>query len=899
MTSIFARAGLFSIIIALGATVARAARAETVTEQAVMDTTLYEETPSASDGAGAYLFSGNNGDADARHGLIAFDVGAVIPPGSTIQSAELSLYVSRTRPGASNFSLYKMTAPWGEASSNPSGNEGAGVAAAEGDATWSHRDWPNTPWATPGGDFDATVKATTLVGDAGTYYAWSDARMVDDVQSWVDDPVHNFGWVLIGDSAEAGTAKQFGSHNGDRTVSPQLTIVFTPPGQPIGACCAPDGSCGYVLAPGTACYGSYQGTGSACAAGVCAPPVAVCCQLDATAACAIKNQADCVAGKGKWREALSSCQPNPCTAALTPFVDPLPMLPVATPVAQSATKPEYRLAMVERQQQLHRDLPATTVWGFDDGTLGGTYPGPTVEARAGAPIRVTWANDLRDLRGSLRTTHFLPVDSCLSGASSGAPGTVIHLHGGHVPSEFDGQPDAALLPGAEAAYEYPNNQAAATLWYHDDALGTARLNVLMGLAGFYILRDDAEDALGLPAGKYDVPLLIQDRSFRSDGSFAYPPTWQEHFFGDTVLVNGKAWPYLDVDRGAYRFRLLNGSNSRTYTLTFSPFVYFVQIGSDGGLLRSGVAKPSVTISPGERADVIVDFGAMTPGQKITLLNTAQAPYPNGDEENRVDNVMQFVVTDGSGPSIKPLVNLRTIAPLAPATAVISRDIELDRSDDDCGGGRWRINGAAWSDDITETPRIGTTEIWRFINKSGVAHPMHLHLVQFQLLDRQPFMVQDDEPVLTGTPTGPALEEAGWKDTILVPGFQVTRIIARFQDYAGRFTYTCQALEHEDHEMVRPFQVCGDGGCPTQDAATDGVDAADNAGCRCGLAMGQGGRVSRFGSALLVLIFGIALTVRRRTAKRAARRSSAACACAYAPWSIIRVSLPPRTDDGST
>jgi spore coat protein A len=861
------------LIITLAAAAPRAARAETVTAQAVMDTTLYEETPSASDGAGAYLFSGNNGDSDARHGLIAFDIGAVVPAGSTIQSVELGLYVSRTRLGASSFSLYKMTAPWGEASSNPSGNEGAGVSAAEGDATWSHRRWPNTPWATPGGDFDPTVKASTVVGEAGQYYAWSDAGMVGDVQAWLDDPVHNFGWIVIGDSTDAGTAKQFGSHDGSRTVSPRLTIVFTAPAtQPIGACCAPDGSCGYVLGPGTACYGTYHGTGSACGPGVCPPPTAVCCQLDAAAACAIKNQADCTAGNGRWREGLSSCQPSPCTAALTPFVDPLPVPPVATPVVQSGTQPEFRLAMVERQQQLHRDLPPTTVWGFDDGTAGGAYPGPTVEARAGVPIRVTWVNDLRDLRGSLLTTHFLPVDSCLSGASSGPPGTVIHLHGGHVPSEFDGQPDATLLPGAEATYNYPNNQGAATLWYHDDALGMARLNVAMGLAGFYILRDDAEDALGLPAGKYDVPLLIQDRSFRSDGSFAYPSEWQEHFFGDTVLVNGKAWPYLEVDRGAYRFRLLNGSSSRTYTLTLSPFISLVQIGSDGGLLPSGIAKASVTISPGERADVIVDFGGMTPGQQITVLNTAQAPYPNGDEENRVDNVMQFVIADRSGPSIKPLVNLNTIARIDPASAAISRDIKLDRSDDDCGGGRWRINEAAWSDEITEMPRLGTTEIWRFINKSGVAHPMHLHLVQFQLLDRQPFMVQDDEPVLTGTPTGPALEESGWKDTILAPGFQVTRIIARFQDYAGRFTYACQALEHADHEMVRPFQVCGDGGCPDQDAGTDSADAADNAGCRCGFAAAVDGRVPLSGSALLGSILALALTVRRRPARGAESRS---------------------------
>jgi spore coat protein A len=364
-----------------------------------------------------------------------------------------------------------------------------------------------------------------------------------------------------------------------------------------------------VLDPGAACAGSYQGAGTACGPDTCPAPVAVCCQLDAGAACSLSNQADCVAGHGAWHEALLSCMPSPCTAALTPFVDPLPVPPVATPVGQSEIGPQYRLAMVERQQRLHRDLPPTTVWGFDDGTTGGGYPGPTVEARAGAPIRVTWANDLRDSAGDLRTAHFLPVDSCVDGAETAAARTVIHLHGGHVPSEFDGQPESTLLPGQEASYDYPNNQEAATLWYHDQALGITRLNATMGLAGFYILRSDAEDALGLPAGKYEVPLIIQDRSFHPNGQVSYPQKWQEEFFGDTVLVNGKVWPYLEVDRGLYRFRVLNASTSRTYTLSLSPFVWLVQIGTDGGLLNHGVAQSAVTVSPGERADVIVDFGA--------------------------------------------------------------------------------------------------------------------------------------------------------------------------------------------------------------------------------------------------------------------------------------------------
>jgi spore coat protein A len=700
--------------------------------------------------------------------------------------------------------------------------------------------------------------------------------MVQDVQAWLDDPSHNFGWILVGESDVAATSKRFDSRNGSPTAAPQLTITFQPPEKPIGACCAVDGSCGFVLDPGQACAGTYQGTGSTCTPNSCPPPIAVCCQLDATAACSMSTQADCTAAGRRWHPDQTSCAPNPCPAVLTPFVDPLPLPAVATPVAQSDSGPvEYRLSMVERRQKLHRDLPPTTVWGFDDGTTGGGTPGPTLEARTGFPIRVTWANDLRDVSGNLLESHALPVDTCVDGASTSAPRTVTHLHGGHVPSQSDGDPNATLLPGQQTTYEYPNNQGAATLWYHDHAMGITRLNVMMGLAGFYILRDDAEDALALPSGKYEIPLVIQDRSFHADGSFNYPSMWMEHFFGDTAMVNGKVWPYLAVDRGLYRFRILNGSNSRVYTLTFSPFVWFVQIGSDGGLLRSGVAKTSLTIAPGERADVIVDFSTQPAGQKVLLQNTAGAPYPNGDPANDLTNIMQFIVTSNAGPASRTLVNLRSIEALDPSTAAQTRDFLLDRADDPCGGGVWRINELGY-DDITEMPRLGTTEIWRFINRSGEAHPMHLHLVQFQVLDRQPFVISDDEVVPTGNPNAPELEEQGWKDTVVVPPFQITRIIARFEDYVGRFPYHCHMLEHEDHAMMRQFETlppCGDGGCPGSDGAVPG-DAGPGSseipgagGCQCGLG-GPAAPDGATGGVVALFVFGLCASTRRR--RRGAR-----------------------------
>jgi spore coat protein A len=552
---------------------------------------------------------------------------------------------------------------------------------------------------------------------------------------------------------------------------------------------------------------------------------------------------------------------------LEPFVDPLPLPPAATPVASSASGGvEYRVTVKETKQKLHRNLPPTTVWGYDDGTHGPIYPGPTFEARVGTPVAVTWANDLRDATGAPRQTHYLPVDPCPHGAHGAAPRTVVHLHGGHVPSAYDGQPELTLLPGDESTYHYPNQQRAATLWYHDHALGITRLNVTMGLSGFYLLRDDAEDALGLPSGKYEIPLQIQDRSFRPDGSLKYPATWEEHFFGDTVLVNGKVWPYLEVARGLYRFRLLNGSGSRTYALSTRPMLPIVQIGGDGGLLPAGVSRPNVVLSPGERLDVLIDFGApaATPGEYL-LVNQAVSPYPFGDQEHLVTRVMKFVVKDEPGFVTPPPAALRPVEALDPATATNVRDFVLERADDGCGGGSWRINGLGWHD-ITERPRLGTTEVWRFINKSGVSHPMHLHLAMFQVLDRQAFTMTGDQVAPMGPPTKPGPGDQGWKDTVRVDPFEIVRVVTRFEDYTGRFPYHCHILEHEDHEMMRQFETlpaCNDAGCPdaaeTDGGADGGAPANKKSGCSCDA---TGGGASWAG---VLALAALAAWVRRRRA----------------------------------
>jgi spore coat protein A len=441
---------------------------------------------------------------------------------------------------------------------------------------------------------------------------------------------------------------------------------------------------------------------------------------------------------------------------------------------------------------------------------------------------------------------------------------VTHLHGGHVSAESDGYPEDTFPPGQQAVYHYPNTQLPATLWYHDHALGITRLNVQMGLAGFYLLRDAVEQGLNLPSGPYEIPLAIQDRTFNPDGSLQYPEMWMEHVFGDTLLVNGKAWPYLDVARGKYRFRMLNGSGSRTYALGLSSGAPFSVIGMEGGLLPAPVLVDEVTLGPGERADVVIDFAPYPAGTEIVLLNSAPAPYPGQAGVGVIPNVMLFRVTGTSGDTDPLPASLRPFSPLDPGTATVEREFHLEKGPADaCSPFHWRIssivNGALvghmW-DDVSEYPALGTTEIWSFANKSGVTHPIHLHLVMFQVLDRQAFEIVGGQIVPVGAPVPPPAHEAGWKDTVQVGPNEIVRLIARFVNpldatgptFTGLFPYHCHILEHEDHEMMRQYQAttsCGDGipglpaeecddanqladdgcspGCQVEDECADGID----------------------------------------------------------------------------
>jgi spore coat protein A, manganese oxidase len=493
--------------------------------------------------------------------------------------------------------------------------------------------------------------------------------------------------------------------------------------------------------------------------------------------------------------------------SLSPFVDPLPVPKVLSPTQTVGGVAHYEIAMRQFQQQLHRDLPPTTVWGYQ-----GTYPGPTIEARRNKRIVVRWINELP-------TTHLLPIDHTLHRAEPPTPTvrTIVHLHGGHVPPESDGFPESWFPPGHSATYEYPNLQQATTLWYHDHALGITRLNVYAGLAGFYVLREALEEALNLPSGAYEIPLAIQDRSFQANGQLFYPnhgvthPVWVLEFFADTALVNGKVWPYLEVEPRKYRFRLLNGSTARFYRLALDSGQPFYQIGSDGGLFSRPVQLRKILLAPAERADVIIDFTAMK-GATITVTNDAPVPFPEGGEVE-LPQIMQFrVVRPLADPDTSALPStLRPVPRIPEASAGKVRDLALiEKTDQHDNPIMLLLNNKQWADPVTENPHLGTTEIWRLINTTGDTHPIHVHLVQFQILDRQPFngelYKQSGQLVFTGLRIPPDPNEMGWKDTVRANPGEVTRIIARFSTFAGRYVWHCHILEHEDNEMMRPYEV---------------------------------------------------------------------------------------------
>jgi spore coat protein A len=484
---------------------------------------------------------------------------------------------------------------------------------------------------------------------------------------------------------------------------------------------------------------------------------------------------------------------------LQPFVDPLPLPELMHPegkrssaVHQAVDAPYYKIRIREVSCRMHRDLPPTRMWSY------GSSSAPILfEARSREGVLIDWWNELPprhifDVHSPMNTMPLAPETR-----------TVTHLHGARVPAISDGYPDDWFGPGKNMLCYYPNHQDATALWCHDHAMGMNRFNIYAGLAGWYLLRDDVEDQLGLPSGRYELPLMICDRSFDPHGQLYYPNppdqgAWDQEFMGDAMVVNGKVQPYHQAEARKYRLRIANTANSRFFSLQFSNGQSFHVIGSDQGLLPTPVERKRLVLSPAERADIVVDF-SLARGQQVHLMSD--------DLQLMQFRIGKEQVTDESRmPS-----TLRPVQRIPEAQSIRTREMTLNEFDGANGEAMvMLLNRRHWADPVTEIVKLDTTEIWSLINLTEDTHPIHLHMVRFQILDRQSFSTFDYLSEEKLRPTGPLLQpaahEMGWKDVVQCPAGTVTRIIVPFQGYAGRYVWHCHILEHEANDMMRPYQI---------------------------------------------------------------------------------------------
>jgi len=639
--------------------------------------------------------------------------------------------------------------------------------------------------------------------------------------------------------------------------------------------------------------------------------------------------------------------PSDVPKYVTPMLVP-PVMPRAGTIRQKGGKPIdlYEISMRElRQQILPAGLPTTKVWGYgavsaqgNRGLLLHNAPSLTIEAMWNRPVRIKWINELVDADGNY-LPHLLPVDPTLHWANppGGADGRdsrpdfaetpgpytgpvpiVTHVHGAvGVGDDSDGYAEAWYLPDANdipagyategtwydffagkaaaaygvtwgpgfATFQYPNENRASTIWYHDHALGMTRLNVYAGPAGFYIVRGGPDDAVldsrtGLPASlpgpaprendkfppnkRYrEIPIAIQDRSFNDDGSLFYPdtreffdeiaspyipegefsPIWNPEFFGNTIIANGNTWPFQTVEQRRYRFRFLNGCQSRFLILDFDgiPGVEVWQIGNEGGFLAAPVNLTAgygnrLLLGLAERADVIVDFTNVPVGNHVLGNVGPDEPFGGGvpgvdfepADPGSTGQVLQFRVVpavdaDGSTPpqflQLPPLAALPPETVTRPLALIEKMGMGFDAEGNELEGPVEALLGNVvggvakeklWMDPVTENPAVGATEVWEMYNTTGDAHPMHVHEVVFEVVNREGLVLDDDDEVvepieLDGNVMPPEPWETGFKDTVTAYPGQVTRVRARFST-PGQFVWHCHIVEHEDNEMMRPYRI---------------------------------------------------------------------------------------------
>jgi spore coat protein A len=441
--------------------------------------------------------------------------------------------------------------------------------------------------------------------------------------------------------------------------------------------------------------------------------------------------------------------------------------------------------------------------------------------------------------------------------------------------------EAGWEPGT-AVFQYPNSQRASTIWYHDHTLGMTRLNVYAGPAGFFLIRGGPGDkvldrrtgrpatlpgpapAIGDPAGMtyYEIPIAVQDRSFDVNGALFYPdtraffdeiegpyipttdlsPIWNPEFFGNTMMVNGNTWPYLAVKQRRYRFRFLNGCDSRFLILDFSniPGIQVWQIGNEGGFLPAPVDLTDLNggkllMALAERADLIVDFGNVPAGSHVLANVGPDEPFGGGEPDEDFDvadaattgQVMEFRVTAtvGRDRTTPPqFLQLPAITPLGPSTVTrplaLVEEMSMDFPDAPAAALLGTVDGdplaglapttpMMWMEPVTENPELGDTETWEFYNATADAHPMHIHEVLFEVVNRQAIIVEEESHRVQVDPSSeprPAEAwEAGWKDTVTAYPGEVTRVKMKFEN-AGQYVWHCHIVSHEDNEMMRPYRI---------------------------------------------------------------------------------------------
>ncbi|KAF8533373.1 Cupredoxin [Trichophaea hybrida] len=457
------------------------------------------------------------------------------------------------------------------------------------------------------------------------------------------------------------------------------------------------------------------------------------------------------------------------------FEFPLPIPPTAIPVATYTNQTTgipidfYEIHIKSFQSRPYPELGSTTLVGYD-----GISPGPTFRITRGREALVRFINEYN--RPS-----------------------AIHLHGSYSRAPFDGWAEDMINPGQYKDYYFPNHQEGRTMWYHDHAMHITAVNAYYGQAGFYILTDPAEEArYRLPRGKYDVPLMLQSKRYQANGDLFSPAGETESLYGDVIHVNGQPWPYLKVEPRRYRFRLLDASVSRAFRLYFVesgttrqlPFTVFA---SDAGFMSQPVTVTNMYMSIAERWEVLFDFTSFA-GKNITLMNSRDVM--KDDDFAGTDRVMRFVVgtsvTDSSFNNDPPS-SLRTLN-LPPAKSGVDHSFRFAKS-----GGKWTINGVTFADvanRILAKPQRGATELWQLENNSGGwSHPVHIHLVDFQIISRE-----------GGRGAVEPYERAALKDVVLLGRNEKVTVLARYAPWDGVYMFHCHNLVHEDDDMMGAFNV---------------------------------------------------------------------------------------------